>query len=277
MSNEKVKIAIAFTAGICVGGGLGYLVAERALRSHTEKEIDGVKNLYRRLRDEDAAQAREDWDAAPRDEAEEEDRESDSEESFSEEEVAHTNGYSRALGYSSADDLWQGRHQDPNYQPPTDQELGSDDVEEDIEEKEVEDVRKIRVFNPNRIVDPDDVTQWDRDPHRPYVITESEFRIDRPDFEKLSITYYRGDDVMADENDGYIPDPDGTVGLDNLQFFGLASGDERLLHIRNERVECDFEVTLNDGSYGREVLGFGIEDAMLKESKNRVKKMRPRE
>lgn len=276
MPNEQVKIAIALTAGLCIGGGLGYLVAERALRSHTEKEVAGVKALYRRLRDEDAAQAREDWNSAPRDEVAEEDLEDDSEESFSEEEVVLGNGYTRVLGYSSADDLPQARHQDPNYIPPTDQELGSDDVDEDLREED-DYVRKIRVINPHRDVDPDDVTQWDRDPHRPYVITEAEFRIDHPEHEKLSISYYQGDDTMADENDQYIPDPDGTVGLENLQFFGLASGDERLLHIRNERVGADFEVTLNDGSYSREVLGFGIEESMVKESKNNIRKMRHRE
>lgn len=268
MSSEKVKIGIALTVGLCIGGGIGYIVAERKTRRETEEEITAVKDLFRRLRDEDATQAREDWNPTPSDESEEESSDSDPSESFKEE--------VGKLGYASASDLWEARHQDPNYHPPTDQEPGGDDVDQDLRE-EGDYVRRIRVVNPNRDVDPDDVTQWDRDPHRPYVITEEEYRIDRPDFEKLSISYYQGDDTMADENDAYIPDPDGTVGLENLQFFGLASMDERLLHIRNERVEADFEVALNDGSYSREVLGFGIEESMVRESKKGIKKMRPRE
>ena len=268
MSNEKVKIVVALTAGLCVGGGVGYLLAERKIRSEAEKEIAGVKDLYKRLRAEDAAQAREDWESTPVDEAE--DRDEDSDEGFEEAALR----ISEENGYASPDELWEARHQDPNYLPPTDPEPGGDDVEEDIG-KEDEDVRKIRVFNPNRDVDPNDVTQWERDPNRPYVITEAEYRIDRPEFEKLSLNYYKGDEVLTEANDSYIPDVDGTAGEDNLNnYFGLASGDERLLHVRNERVGADFEITLNDGAFAREVLGFGIEESMARESKKKIRKMR---
>lgn len=268
MANEKVKIGIALAAGLCIGGGIGYIVADRKVRRETEEEIAGVKDLFRRLRTEDAAQARKDWNPTPVDESEEEDGDAYSQESLAEE-VAR-------LGYIDAN---RSRGiVDPNYIPPTDQLSGEeDDVDQDLR-KEGEYVRHIRVVNPHRDVeDPNDVTQWDRDPHRPYVITESEYRIDRPDQEKISITYYQGDDTLVDEKDAYIPDADGTVGLENLQFFGLASNDERILHIRNERVGADFEVALNDGQYSREVLGFGIEESMVRESKKGIKKMRPRE
>lgn len=266
MSNEKVKIGIALAAGLCIGGGIGYVVAEKRLRTETEEEIASVKDLFRRLRDEDAAQAREDWQAAPVNASEEEDHDDGSAEDLAEEVVKY--GYGNPATHLLK--------KDPNYIPPTDQELGSDDVDETLGE-ESDYVKKIRVVNPHRNVDPDDVTQWDRNPEVPYVVTEAEYRIDHPEFEKLTITYYSGDDTLADERDQFIPDPEGTVGIENLQYFGLASGDERVLHIRNERVEADFEVILNEGSYAREVLGFGIEESMLKESKKSIKKMRPRE
>lgn len=276
MSNEKVKIVIAFAAGICVGGGIGYVLAERKVRSETEAEINGVKNLYRRLHSEYVAQARSDWQSQPVDA--DEDSEEGPDESFTEEEVAQGNGYNRALGYSNVDDLWIGRHQDPNYikPTPTEPEPGGEEVEQDLR-KEDEYVRKIRVFNPHRNGDPDDVTQWERDPNRPYVITEMEYRIDFPHHEKISITYYKGDETLADERSQYIPAPDETVGLENLQYFGLASGDPRVLHIRNEVVGADFEVSLDDGAYSTVVLGFNIDEDVVKESKNRIKKMRNRE
>ena len=265
MANEKVKIGIALAAGLCIGGGVGYIVASKTIRRETEKEIAGVKNLYDRLRAEDAKQAREDWDSTPVDQSEEEDSDAYTSESLAAE-VAR-------LGYIDANS--SRGIVDPNYIPPTDEPSGEEDeVAEDLR-KEGEFVRNIRVVNPHREVDPEDVTQWDRDPHRPYVITEAEFKIDRPDLEKLSITYYRGDDTLADENDRHVDDLDGTVGEDNLQYFGLASRDERLLHIRNERVGADFEVALNDGQFAREVLGFGIEESMIKESKKQIRKMRP--
>lgn len=272
MTSEKVKIGIALavglTAGIGIGGSVGYVLADRKVRRETEEEIAGVKNLFRRLRDEDAKQARKDWEASPVDQLEEESSDAYSQESLAEEVVR--------LGYAHPDS--SHRTVDPNYLPPTDQDPSGEDDDPQENSEESEYVKRIRVVNPNRnIEDPDDVTQWDRDPHRPYVITEAEFRIDREDLEKISITYYKGDDTLADEQDGYIPDPDGTVGLENLQFFGYGTNDERLLHIRNERVGADFEVTLNDGSFALEVLGFGIDTDMVKESKNRIKKMRPSE
>jgi len=134
-------------------------------------------------------------------------------------------------------------------------------------------VHNIRFINPDH-GDEDDVTKWDRSSQIPYVITEEEFRIDMPEHEKLSITYYKGDHTLAEENDNYIPDLEGTVGEDNLQFFGLASGDDTVLHIRNERVGADFEVTLNPGAYRSEVLGFHEEE---EEPKRVIKKMRHRE
>jgi len=269
VSNEKVKIGIALAAGLCIGGGIGYVVADRKIRGKAEEEIASVQDLYSRLRSEDAAQAREDWSAAPFDQSEEEDSDAYSEESLAEEVIK--------LGYVNYNSVGQSNRTDPNHIPPTEQPSGEEDeVDQDLRE-EGDYVRNIRVVNPNRDADPDDVTQWDRDPHRPYVITEDEYRIDRPDFSKTSITYYRGDDTLADENDRFVSDLDGTIGEDNLQFFGLASRDERLLHIRNERVEADFEVALNDGQYSREVLGFGIEESMVRESKKGPKKMRHRE
>lgn len=272
MNNVKVKIILAFAGGLCIGGGVGYILAERKLRAETEAEVEGVKNLYRRLRDEDAAQARADW-SAPAEEDSEEDTgpaivDGVTPESLAQEAVE--------LGYINADDVQLKR--DPNYIAPEYTQAGDEpfptpnQVEDDLRE-DVEYVHNIRFHNPAGH-DPNDVTTWDRHPDFPYVITEQEFRIDEPNFEKDSITYYRGDNTLAEEDESYIPDLEGTVGQENLQYFGLASGDPRVLHIRNERVMTDFEVTLNDGKYNKQVLGFDDEE---EETPRVIKKMRHRE
>lgn len=272
MNNVQTKIILAFAGGLIVGGGIGYILAERKVRNETEAEIEGVKNLYRRLRDEDAAQARADWSSPP-----EEDREENADpgivdgvtpESLAEEAVN--------LGYINADDVVLKR--DPNYIAPEYTAAGDEpfptpnQVEDDLRE-DVEYVHNIRFNNPANY-DPNDVTTWDRHPDFPYVITEQEFRIDEPNFSKDSITYYKGDNTLAEEDETYIPDLEGTVGAENLQYFGLASGDPRVLHIRNERVMSDFEVTLNDGSYTKQVLGFDDEEEPTPRT---IKKMRHRE
>ena len=263
MSNVQAKIIVSFTAGICIGGGVGYFVAQRKLRAETEREIEGVKNLYRKLRDEDAKQAQEDWNPSEAVD-QEEDLDSVTTESLKQE--------AARLGYMSWEDAKATLGVDQNYIPPEPQTL----VEEDPSE-EYEDVSRFRGIFTSPGDNPNDPRNWERDPDFPYVITDEEYRIDFPEHEKLSITYYKGDQTLSDERDQYIPDPDGTVLRSNLQFFGLASGDPRILHIRNERVGADFEVTLEDGAYSREILGFDIEDAMVKESKQGIRKMRPRE
>lgn len=258
MTNDNAKITITLVAGLCIGGGTGYLIAKHRLRAETEREIEGVKALYRRLRDQDAAQARADWNPPSNDDL---DDENVTAESLKAEAVK--------LGYTT----WENADKpkvDLNYIPPEPQ------MELDYTEEEVDDMRRIRDAEPHPEDDRDPRT-WERDPEFPYVITDEEYRLDFPEHEKLSITYYKGDDTLSDERDQFIPDPDGTVLKSNLQYFGLASGDDRLLHIRNERVGADFEVALNDGAYSREVLGFDIEEDMVRESKDRIKKMRHRE
>lgn len=272
MANEKVKIGIALAAGLCIGGGIGYIIAERKVRRETEAEIEGIKNLYRRLRDEDAAQARADWNP---------DTKEDSEEDASSEDFGGITPESLAekaveQGYINADDVVLKR--DPNYIPPEYAQAGDEpfptpnEVEDDLRE-DVEYVHNIRFHNPEKH-NPNDVTTWDRHPDFPYVITEEEFRVDEPNFEKDSVTYYRGDNTLAEEDESYIPDLEGTVGAENLQYFGLASGDPRTLHIRNERVMTDFEVTLNEGKYNEIVLGLEDEVPPLPRT---IKKMRHRE
>jgi len=273
MANENVKIGIALAAGLCIGGGVGYFIAERKVRRETEAEIEGVKTMFRRLRDEDAAQARADWNPDTEEDIEKE-PEADDHDGVTPESVAEK---AVTLGYVNAEDVVLKR--DPNYVPPVYTSAGDEpfptpnEVEDDLRE-DVEYVHNIRVVNPDRN-DPNDVTTWDRDPDFPYVITEEEFRIDEPTFEKLSITYYKQDNTLADEGRQYIPDLEGTVGEDNLRFFGLASGDPRVLHVRNERVMADFEVTLDLGSYSKNVLGFDPEEEDMNNlPKNKLRKMR---
>lgn len=90
----------------------------------------------------------------------------------------------------------------------------------------------------------------------PYVITRQEFDAGEQEFTQSRLTYYDGDDVLADEGDKPIPDSDSVVGDNNLLKFGHGSGDTNIVYIRNEAMELDFEVARHDGRYAQEVLGF---------------------
>lgn len=272
MTHEKVKIGIALGVGLGIGGGVGYYVAVRKVRAQATEEVAKVQDLYKRLREEDAAQAREDWSAQP--DHETEDSDDDPQEGV--EELEET---VRDLGYIGSDDYTPAKRDRIIITQPEPQYPGDEGFPEDIDPdlvKEAEYVRNIRIHNPNSDADPNDVTKWERDPNRPYVITDSEFRNDMTGkHEKISLMYFSGDDTLCEQDGTYIPDQDGTAGDENLHnYFGLASGDPNILHVRNERVMCDFEITLDNGSYQREVLGMEVENQMLQQSKNVIRKMR---
>lgn len=115
--------------------------------------------------------------------------------------------------------------------------------------------------------DPARIEGWDqeaeeaaRNPLQPYVISHDEFEENAYEHQQNTLTYYAGDDILADEREVHIEDVEGLVGIENLKLFGHGSRDSNVVYIRNERVEIDFEVTLNRGTYAEEVIGLEHSD-----------------
>ncbi len=71
-----------------------------------------------------------------------------------------------------------------------------------------------------------------------------------------TLTFYEEDKALCDEADQRIESIDETVGQENLQQFGLMSTDPSTVHIRNRRLQLEWEVIRNPGSYARDVEGF---------------------
>jgi hypothetical protein len=92
----------------------------------------------------------------------------------------------------------------------------------------------------------------------PYVIHADEFISGEMGFAQSTITYYAGDDIMADELDTPIYNYMGIMG--ELKF-GHGSKDPNVVYIRNETMNHEWEVLLHQGKYETEVLGHDIEDA----------------
>ena len=93
-----------------------------------------------------------------------------------------------------------------------------------------------------------------RRPDRPYILEHDEFY--ESEYQAVTLTWYEGDEVLADEKDEHIPDIDKVVGEDNLLRFGAGSRDPNIIYVRNEKLEVDFEIVKNDGSYMEQVHGF---------------------
>lgn len=80
----------------------------------------------------------------------------------------------------------------------------------------------------------------------PYVISPDEFST-FDDYTTISLVYYNGDDVLADEENELIEDLANTVGEDFASHFGEYEDDS--VFVRNDRLKCDYEILRDNRSY----------------------------
>lgn len=99
-----------------------------------------------------------------------------------------------------------------------------------------------------------------RSSHTPYVIHADEHEQNEKDYDQTELTYYEGDDILANERDEIIEDQDMMVGLGNLTKFGHGSNDPNIVYIRNDQLELDIEMCRSSGSYAEEVHGISHSD-----------------
>lgn len=95
----------------------------------------------------------------------------------------------------------------------------------------------------------DDISGSDRGP---YLISAGEFCNNRTYYDKVSVNYFDEDDVVADDRDEVMDNADKVLG-DLQRAFGRSDG-SAVIYIRNEELEVDYEVSLVNGSYRKEVL-----------------------
>lgn len=112
-----------------------------------------------------------------------------------------------------------------------------------------ETVQEVNVFNTG---------EWDyavevrqRRPDVPYIIHYDEFTSNESGNEQMAYIYYEQDDALVDTtSQTQIEDMDEVIGLGNLGKWGHGSPhDENVVHIRNEHLQLDFEISRDPGSY----------------------------
>lgn len=89
----------------------------------------------------------------------------------------------------------------------------------------------------------------------PYPIPQDEFMANETEYVQSSLTYYAASDQVCGEKDEPIDNSDLVVGTVFKEKFGWKSSDENVVHIRNEDLQMEFEITRSEGSYEQEVLG----------------------
>lgn len=107
--------------------------------------------------------------------------------------------------------------------------------------------------------------EWDaereiasRVPGVPHIIHKDEYG--EVDFAEMTLTYYEGDDVLADAKDKVVDDQDKIVGVGNLSKFGHGSEDPNVVYVRNDELGADIEIIRNNKTYAEEVHGFAHSD-----------------
>lgn len=125
--------------------------------------------------------------------------------------------------------------------------------------------------------DHDDIWDYDaeiatRTREAPYVLHQDEYFTDEMGYHQTTVTYYVGDDIMADDHDKPMY---GFHEIMGELLFGHGTADKDTVYIRNERLELEWEVIRHPGSYCYEVLGQQFEDADEHELRHSVHKFRP--
>lgn len=121
--------------------------------------------------------------------------------------------------------------------------------------------------------------EWDyerelelRDETRPYIIHKDEFYAEERDYTQTTLTYYSGDNIMADEEESPVYNHNDITGE---LVFGHGSGDPNVVYIRNAPRKAEYEVLFDRGLFSVEVLGLEIENnERVKELKHGPPKFR---
>jgi len=143
--------------------------------------------------------------------------------------------------------------------------------EETVEEVEAEEVHDaqvevvedqlINIFTVND--DWDYELEYEKRGSGIYTIHADEYIQGDYEFKQETVTYYAGDDIMADIEDTPIYNYYERMG--ELKF-GHGSKDKNVVYIRNERLNREWEVLLHHGSFEVEVKGLYNDGGELKHS-----------
>ena len=93
-----------------------------------------------------------------------------------------------------------------------------------------------------------DLSKVDRT--QPYVIDDREFCEEFDHHNKISLYYYRGDEVLCEENEEVITDAAGTVGNDALTALETQGS----VWVRNEPLAIDYEIIALNKAYSDTVM-----------------------
>jgi hypothetical protein len=100
-----------------------------------------------------------------------------------------------------------------------------------------------------------------RSNEEPYILHVDEYIGEEMGFKQETLTYYEGDDIMADIMDTPVYNwPTVTGPLK----WGHGSKDQNVVYVRNEKLRKEYEILRHSGSFETEVIG--LEETELQHS-----------
>lgn len=247
------SIAIA-VGGICVGAGVGYIVASKRLeKGYAEwalNEIQSVKDSYKLLRKE----------------------------------PPYDNPITARQAYiNRVDELEYLSRIDPEEEPALFNTLVKEKKVENLLDQAADIRLNDTAFDSSATVhlekSPSGPTEivniFDQDDKAPVIVidrTADKYIIPVQEYmetglsTQLTLTYYEMDGVLVDEGDEQV-DID-VVDAENL-YFGHLSGDTDIVYVRNDALSVDLEVHRHEGSYSQQVLGVPPKESPLPKVRRR--------
>lgn len=261
MNQTQIRYLLAAGWGIYAGAVAGYLFSKKKHEEIANQEIESVKASYERRKEVVFNNFSGGKDTVEIDA-----------------EVVKERLDEILTGYDNLADRYEDlprKAVDPRISP--DDLLARESMDDEIvtdpnavSDVDPEDLESIE-FEPSEVGDDEVRRRFDDivpdNPDQPYVITVDQFLDDNPAHSKVTLNYYEGDDVLADESDRVVRSLNAVIGDEAVTKFGKFSNDPDVVYVRNEKMETDYEVTLEKRSFQEVVLNIRVD-------KPRVRKMR---
>jgi hypothetical protein len=136
-----------------------------------------------------------------------------------------------------------------------------DEVVVQIDEVEV--TEEVVEETEEEVLEAEDGIAWDWDEElgkrlstEPYILHLEEYTANELGFTQYALTFYAIDEVLVDDNTVPVYNHSQTVG--ELRF-GVGSGQDDVVYIRNHERKAEYEITRLDQSYAYEIHGLEIE------------------
>lgn len=233
-----INKGVLFVGGIVIGVSVGFLIAKKRLEKKyaelAEDEIENIREMYfekaRKLEGERVVEQKQPL-----------------------EEIIKEQGYGEPVT------------EDQRYTEAEQKAIDEANEAAALAEEEAEpEIVKTNIFHPGV------VEEWDWDTENelrnqmsseeiPYVLHRDEYFANEKAWAQQSLTYFEGDDVLADEHDTPVDDQDAYVGLGNLAKFGHGSGDPNTVYVRNAELQIEFEIIHSDGKFSEQRRGIPTE------------------